>query len=189
MSPFASSLARRWTAYEAGFRRNAVSVALIVALNLVALGLMAWSETDLVSKSVFLLTWGLANFFWLILLRRPVVSAALSLGLILTMILLSRLKYDIVWMTANFLDVWIINADTISFILAVMPGLYRGLIIAFALIVPVLGLLWWFDALRVRLRFALPGFLACLAGLTGVSLAFPQEEWVAFFPDAYVSKF
>lgn len=150
---------------------------------------MAWSETDLVSKSVFLLTWGLANFFWLILLRRPLVSAALSLGLILAMILLSRLKYDIVWMTANFLDVWIINADTISFILAVMPGLYRGLVIAFALIVPVLGLLWWFDALRVRLRFALPGFVACLAGLTGVSLAFPQEEWVAFFPDAYVSKF
>ena len=50
-------------------------------------------------------------------------------------------------------------------------------------------LLWWFDALRVPLRFALPGFVACLAGLTGVSLAFPQEEWVAFFPDAYVSKF
>ena len=32
------------------------------------------------------------------------------------MILLSRLKYDIVWMTANFLDVWIINADTASFL-------------------------------------------------------------------------
>ena len=55
-------------------------------------------------------TWGLLNFFWLALLRRPVVSAALSLAMIVALILFSRLKFDIVWMTANFLDVWIINA-------------------------------------------------------------------------------
>ncbi len=28
-------------------------------------------EGDLLENSVFLLTWGLLNFFWLVLLRRP----------------------------------------------------------------------------------------------------------------------
>jgi hypothetical protein len=54
---------------------------------------------------VFLLVWGMLNFFWLSLLRRPAVSAALSLVMIVILILLSRLKYDITWMTANFPEI------------------------------------------------------------------------------------
>ena len=34
--------------------------------------------------------------------------------MIVLLILLSRLKYDIIWMTANFLDVWIVNADAMQ---------------------------------------------------------------------------
>jgi hypothetical protein len=41
----------------------------------------------------------------------------------------------------------------------------------------------------VRLRTAVIGFAACLGGLIGVALAFPQEEWEGFFGDSYVSKF
>ena len=54
---------------------------------------------------------------------------------------------------------------------------------------PALGLIWWIDSFRVRLRTAVIGFAACLGGLIGVALAFPQEEWEGFFGDSYVSKF
>jgi phosphoglycerol transferase MdoB-like AlkP superfamily enzyme len=122
-------------------------------------------------------------------LRRPIVSAALSLTIVVVLILLSRLKYEIIWMTANFLDVMIINADTISFLLAVKPELYAKILVAFALIIPALALIWWTDMSRVRLRTAATGFMGCAAALVGVSLAFPQEEWDTFVGEGYVSKF
>ncbi len=174
---------------DAGFWRTAVWAVLIAACHLAAIALMIWSEGDVIAKSVYLLTWGLLNFFWLMLLRRPLVAAALSLGLIVATILLSRLKYDIVWMTANFLDVWIINSDTVSFLFAVKPDLCRKLLIVFALIVPALGLLWWIDRPRARRRTAVLGFLGSLTGIAGLSLAFPQEDWEVFFSSSYVSRF
>jgi hypothetical protein len=70
-----------------------------------------------------------------------------------------------------------------------IPDLTQKLIIAAALTVPVLGLLWRLDRFRVRLRTAAIGSVACLAGITALSLAFPQEDWEAFFGDGYVSKF
>jgi Sulfatase len=189
MSPSIAFLTSRWTAPDAGTRRDILRMALIVALHLAALGLMAWSEVAIVPKAVFLLTWGLVNFFWLAVLRRPAVSAALSLLTIVVLILLSRLKYDIIWMTANFLDVMIVNTDTIKFLLSVKPDLYHQVLLALVLTLPALALLWWIDTFRVRLRAALIGFVLCLAGAVGVALAFPQEEWEAFFGDSYVSKF
>jgi hypothetical protein len=49
----------------------------IALLHAAALAVMAFTETDLVAALAFLLTWGLLNFFWLGLLRRPAVAAAL----------------------------------------------------------------------------------------------------------------
>jgi hypothetical protein len=184
-----SSLTNRWVATDACFRRDAWRIGLIATFHLAALALMAWSEVSIVPKAVFLLFWGLLNFFWLTLLRRPAVSAALSLVMIVVLILLSRLKYEIISMTANFPDVWIIDNDTIRFLVTTIPDLTQKLIIAAALTVPVLGLLWWLDRFRVRLRTAAIGSVACLAGITALSLAFPQEDWEAFFGDGYVSKF
>src|SRR5262249_4250609 len=187
--PPISSLTSRWAATDAEFQRGVLRIALIATLHLAALVLMAWSEVAIVPKVFFLLTWGMLNFFWLALLRRPAVSAALSLLMIVVLILLSRLKYDIILTTANFLDVWIIDDDTVQFLLMVIPGLTQKLVIASALTVPVLGLLGCLDRFRVRLRTAAIGLVACLAGIAALSLAFPQEDSEAFFGDSYVSKF
>src|SRR5262245_50363505 len=176
-----------WPASDSQRRR--LGIALIAALHLAALALLLWSEAGFVPNLSFCLAWGLLNFFWLAFLRRPAVSAALSLALIVVLILLSRLKYEIVWMTANFLDVMIINADTVSFLLAVKPELYRKALIALSLILPALALIWWSDPFRVRLRTSAAGLIACTAALIGVSLASPQEEWDTFVGEAYVSKF
>jgi len=86
------------------------------------------------------------------------VAAALSLAMIVVVILLSRLKYEIIWMTANFLDVVIINADTIRFLLAIKPDLFGKVLLALALVLPALTLLWWIDTFRMRLRTATVGF-------------------------------
>jgi hypothetical protein len=187
MPPSIASLTSRWAAWESP--RAALRIALIAALHLAALALMVWSEVGVLPKVVFCFTWGLLNFFWLAVLRRPIVSAALSQGMIVVLILLSRLKYEIIWMTANFLDVMIINVDTVKFLLAVKPDLYRKVLLALALVLPALALVWWIDTFRVRLRTAAAGFVACAVALVGMALAFPQEEWDTFVGEGYVSKF
>jgi phosphoglycerol transferase MdoB-like AlkP superfamily enzyme len=190
MPPYIAFLTSRWAAPGAVTRRRDITqIGVVVSLHLAALALMYSFEGGVIANAVFLLTWGLVNFFWLALLRRPAVSAALSLAVIVILILLSRLKYDIIWMTANFLDVMIINTDTVKFLLSVKPDLYRMVLIAVTLAVPALTLLWWIDHLRIRLRSAAFGFVVCLAGLIGVTLAYPQEDWEAFYGDSYVSKF
>src|SRR5262245_48640125 len=121
MPPSIATATSRWAAPDGVGLRRLLRIALNVALHAVAFGLLLWTEAALLQKVVFCLVWGLANCFWLALLRRPLVSAALSLVLVVVLILVSRLKYEIIWMTANFLDVMIVNADTIHFLLSVKP--------------------------------------------------------------------
>src|SRR3979490_165122 len=109
--------------------------------------------------------------------------------MIVILILVSRLKYDIIWMTANFLDVMIIDNDTISFLLSIVPGLYRNIVISVCVVLPLVVLLWRLDTFRMRLRTSLIGFAPCLAGIVAVSFAQPQEDWETFLGGSYVSKF
>src|ERR1017187_1515839 len=95
----------------------------VAAPHLAALAVMLQTETDFGSRVGFLLSWGILNFFWIALLRRPALSGALSLTLVVVLILLSRLKHDIVQMTANFVDLMVIDRDTAAFLFTVFPNL------------------------------------------------------------------
>src|ERR1700730_3124156 len=130
MPPAVSFIAHRLRAPRAGVPRDALRIAVIAALHLTSLAIMVFTEADIVARLAFLLVWGVLNFFWLGLTRRPAVLAALSLTMIVILILVSRLKFDIIWMTANFLDVMIVDNDTISFLLSILPGLTRNIIIS-----------------------------------------------------------
>jgi hypothetical protein len=189
MPPAVSSFVHRLGASRAVGRGDAWRIVLVASLHLTSLTIMAFTEADLVAKLAFLLAWGILNFFWLVVTRRPAVAAALSLLMIVILVLVSRLKFDIIWMTANFLDVMIIDNDTISFLLSIMPGLLRNIIVSTLVVVPLMVLIWRFDTLRMRLRTSLVGLSACLAGITAVSLAQPQEDWETFLGGGYVSKF
>jgi Sulfatase len=189
MPPSLSFLMSRRAAIDAVARRDLLHILLVAALHLTALALMASTEVAIVPKVFFLLTWGLLNFFWLALLRRPAVAAALSLALIVVLILLSRLKYDVIWMTASFVDVMVIDPDTVRFLLAIIPGLYATIALVLAIAVAALALLWWIDPIRVRFLTAAAGFVACLAAITTLAFAYPQEDWEAFYGDSFVSKF
>ncbi|MGB7704703.1 MAG: LTA synthase family protein, partial [Pseudolabrys sp.] len=100
-----------------------IVVGLVAMLHLAALGLMLATEVDLVAKLIFLLFWALLNFFWLTMFRRPSVAAILSLELVAALIVLSQFKHDKLWMTADFVDVMIVDHDTSAFLLAAFPSL------------------------------------------------------------------
>ena len=91
----------------------------VAAPQFAALAVMFQTETDLGSRACFLLSWGILNFFWIALLRRPALSGALSLTLVVVLVLLSRLKHDIVQMTANFVDLMVIDRDTAAFLFTI----------------------------------------------------------------------
>ena len=84
---------------------------------------MLRTETDFGSRIGFVLAWGILNFFFITLLRRPALSGALSLTLVVVLVLLSRLKHDVVQMTANFVDLMVIDRDTAAFLFTIFPNL------------------------------------------------------------------
>jgi hypothetical protein len=189
MPPAVSFLVHRLSAAHAVGWRDRLRFVLIASLHLASLAIMAFTEADIVSKLCFLLVWGILNFFWLTLTRRPLVSATLSLMMIVVLVLVSRLKYDMIWMTANFLDLMVIDNDTVSFLMGVVPGLYRNIIVSVVVVLPLVVLLWRFDTFRMRSRTSAVGLGACLVGMAAVSFAQPQEDWETFLGGEYVSKF
>jgi phosphoglycerol transferase MdoB-like AlkP superfamily enzyme len=161
----------------------------VAAPQLAALGVMLETETDFNSRAGFVLSWGILNFFWIALLRRPALSGALSLTLVVVLILLSRLKHDIVQMTANFVDLMVIDRDTAAFLFTIFPHLRWSVIAAALVILPLMYALWWLDPFRIRRLPAAAGALACLAALVGYAFAWPDEAWRGYYDDGYLSKF
>jgi hypothetical protein len=161
----------------------------VAAPHLAALAVMLQTESDLGSRTGFLLSWGILNFFWIALLRRPALSGALSLTLVVILVLLSRLKHDIVQMTANFVDLMVIDRDTAAFLFTIFPNLRWSVIGAAVVTIPLMYALWWLDPFRIRRLPALAGMLACLAALVGYAFAWPDEAWRGYYDDGYLSKF
>jgi hypothetical protein len=161
----------------------------VAAPHLAALSVMFQTEIDFNSRVGFLLSWGILNFFWIALLRRPALSGALSLTLVVILVLLSRLKHDIVQMTANFVDLMVIDRDTAAFLFTIFPNLRWSVIGASVLIIPLMYALWWLDPFRIRRLPAVACKLACLAVLVGYSFAWPDQAWRGYFDDGYLSKF
>jgi len=166
-----------------------VQLTAILILHAAALAVMALTEVAILPKVLFLLSWGMLNFFWLTVSRRPGVSAVLSLAMIVALVLVSRLKHEILLLTVNFVDVMIIDTDTVAFLLGLYPALQRGLLIAGALVLPLLAWLWWADPYRIRRGVAAAGACSCLAGLAALSCVNPLQNHEAFYGDSYVSKF
>src|ERR1700692_3546028 len=137
----------------------------------------------------FCLRGGILNFLWIALLRRPALSGALSLTLVVVLILLSRLKHDIVQMTANFVDLMMIDRDTAAFLFTIFPNLRWSVIGAALVTIPLMYALWGLDPFRIRRLPALAGMLACLAALVGQAFAWPDEAWRGYYDDGYLSKF
>jgi phosphoglycerol transferase MdoB-like AlkP superfamily enzyme len=155
----------------------------------IAIGLMFLTEITPTGMLLYLLTWGFLNFLLIGLLGRPLVAGALSLALIIVIMVLSRFKFDIVWMTADFLDVMLIDYATVTFLLTIYPNLHWLVVILLAGLIILTVVLWRFDPHRVSRRIAAAGCAGCLAGLIALSAATPNEWWESFSKDRFISRF
>jgi hypothetical protein len=166
-----------------------LQVGTIAAILIAALGVMLWTEFGAFASLLFLLSWGLINFLFLVLCRRPTVSAALSLALVLLIVALSQFKFGILWMTINFFDVLIVDSDSVAFLLAIFPDLRTSILIGVFVGVPVLGLLWWIDGYRVPRLVSAAGVALCSLSVVALSLAVPEQPSEPFQGVNHVSGF
>ena len=189
MSPVVSYLTRRIATSGLVVRHGVIPLTILACLHLAAVAVMAATETDLVSKAAFVLAWILLNGLWLIVLRRPTLAAALSLVIIVVLILLSRLKHDVLAMTVNFVDVMVIDLDSATFLFTIFPDLGRNVVIAAAVAIPLLLVIWRLDPFRIRARTATVSTFGCVGVLVALSIAWPSEFYDEFFSHNYISKF
>ena len=161
----------------------------VVSPHVAALVVMLQTETDLTSRLGFLLAWGILNCGFVALLRRPALSGALAFTLVVVLILLSRLKHDVVQMTANFVDLMVIDRDTVAFLFTIFPNLRWSAIATALLVLPLMVALWRLDPFRLRRLPAVAAMLGCLAALVGLARTWPDEAWRGYYDDGYVSKF
>jgi phosphoglycerol transferase MdoB-like AlkP superfamily enzyme len=161
----------------------------LLLLHGAAIGLMFLTEISPTGMLLFALTWGFLNFLLISLSGRPLVAGALSLALIITIIVLSRFKFDIVWMTADFLDIMLIDYATIAFLLTIYPNLLWLVLLLLAVLIILTAVLWRFEPRPVSRRIAAAGCAVCLGGLIALSAATPDQWWESFAKNRFISRF
>ena len=177
------------TMLSTGKARIVAGIIFLALLHLTAAGILLSTEDDLTSKAAFLLTWIFLNSLWIVVLRRPAVAAGIYLVMVVLLIALSLFKHRALTMTISVFDVMVVDADTISFVLATFPDLQWQLT-RFALVaVPVLMLVWWVDPIRVRVRAAFASLILSFAALAALSFAVALDREDEFQDHNYVSKF
>jgi len=189
MSLTAYSFTRYFSATARVARHGVFAVVSIGLVHLTAIAIMALTETTVISKLIFLVTWGTLNFFWLALFRRPAVAAVLSLIFVALLITASEFKYRVLFMTLNFVDVMIVDPDTVAYAFMIFPSLGWTVAAIAAVLIALLAVIWWLDAMRVRARYALAGFAACFIGIVTLSSWWEMETYETFYGNNYVSTF
>jgi len=185
----ASGVLSDYFATRTAGRAGPVALWFVLFLHGLAALLMAMTEVSPSGMAIFLLAWIMLNCLWLVLARRPTVAALLSLELLAALTLLSRFKYDKLWMTIDFVDVMIIDRDTAAFLLAVFPALRGWLLMAAAVTTAAIIVAWRLDRYRVGRLASLAGLLLSAIGLVAVSLCCSTDLREDFVGQSYVSKF
>ena len=116
--------------------------AFIAVPHIIAFAIMLATEASPTAMVAFLLAWGMLNFFWLAVLRRVAMAGALSLTMMVVLVLLSQLKYHVLMMTANFVDLMIVDTDTVSFLFTIFPALKWFVALSVLALVPLLVAVW-----------------------------------------------
>jgi len=168
-----------------GFRRQAW----IAAPHLLAFLVMIATESTITAMAAFVLAWALFNFAAIALTRRPLFAGLVSLALMTLLVLLSQLKYNVLMMTANFVDLMIVDSDTVSFLFAIFPGLKTIVMLSVAVLIPLLICAWRFDAFRMRRSVAAFSAIGCLGALVALETQFPLAPFEAFYGGNLVSSF
>jgi hypothetical protein len=164
-------------------------LALTLVPHLFALVLMLMTESTVTAMIAFLFAWGCLNFAWLAVIRRPAAAAALSLVMMSVLVLLSQLKYHVLMMTANFVDLMIVDTDTVTFLFTIFPALRWIVALCALVLVPIVLVVWRYDPLRVRRITAQALALGCVGGLAALEKQFPMDPADAWYGGNHVSYF
>src|SRR5262245_65698232 len=78
---------------------------------------------------------------------------------------------------------------TIRFLLTVCLRLVPIVLVAIAVAIPLLIVIWRLDPFRVRRLSATAGAVGCLVGLYAVETLSPMGEYEGFYGENYVSHF
>jgi hypothetical protein len=171
-----------------GIRRS-VAFWLVLSLHALALILMLATEAGALGMAVFLSVWAGLNCLWLAVVRRPTIAALASLEVFGALTLLSRFKYDKLWMTIDFLDVLIVDRDTTTFLLATFPALRWWILLITVATLAAVTTAWRLDPYRVGRRAGAAGFSVSAIVLIAISLLCPTNLREDFVGGNYVSKF
>ncbi|MBR0787637.1 sulfatase-like hydrolase/transferase [Bradyrhizobium manausense] len=162
---------------------------LAALLHLAALALSIATEVNPLGLFVCLLTWIVLNSVWLTVVRRPIVAALVSLEMFVVLILLSKFKFDKLWMTLDFIDVLIVDRDTTTFLLATFPALRWWIVLGAAATAIAIVVAWRLDRARVGLLASLLGLAVSATGLVVTGILCPTGLDEDFEGKSYVSKF
>src|ERR1700691_5155087 len=183
------SLYKRVAAADLFVRYGFTRPALVLLPHLIAFAIMYATEWTVTARTSFVLAWGILNFFWLALFGRPALAGVLSLLMMTLLVLLSQLKYHVLMMTANFVDLMIVDTDTISFLFTIYPVLRWIVALSLLALIPLVVLAWRLDPFRVRRLTALGLVFACVGWLTILEMQFPMQPFEAFYGGNLVSSF
>jgi hypothetical protein len=89
----------------------------------------------------------------------------------------------------DFVDIMIIDKDTLAFLLAAMPSLRLPIAVAAMATAALTAVAWRLDPFRVRVRTGAIGGSLCMGAFVTLSLWFPTDLYEDFFSQNYVSKF
>src|SRR5215471_16244698 len=162
---------------------------LVAVPHLLALTVMVATESTITAMAAFVLAWGLFNFAAIALTRRPLFAGLVALVLMTLLVLLSQLKYNVLMMTANFVDLMIVDTDTVSFLFTIFPGLKVIVALSVAALMPLLICAWRLDAFRMRRSIASFSAIGCLGALVALETHFPLAPFEAFYGGNLVSSF
>jgi phosphoglycerol transferase MdoB-like AlkP superfamily enzyme len=166
-----------------------LSAALTVLLHLWVLFRIAQTSDSAFHQGLALLAWIFLNCLFLLITRRAALSALLSLGLVEFLILVSQFKFKITWMTATFLDIMVIDPDSLSFLMSAVPGLRLTTALVALVFVACVILFVAFDRTRVPRKAAAVVGSTALAALVGLSNAVPEQVHEPFQGVNHVSNF
>ena len=162
---------------------------IVLLLHFAALIVLFMTEVGLFALALAVLVWLFLNCVWLIVLRRPAIAAMLSLIMVCGLIAVSQFKFGVIWMTANFLDVLIIDPDTVAYTFQIFPHLRTVLLLAALIGIPVLLAIWALDPFRARRLRAGAGAAGALSMIGILSLSVPEQPWEPFQGINHVSNF
>jgi hypothetical protein len=164
-------------------------IGVIAIVHVAALAALFLTEFGTFAIAMSALVWVFLNCFWLIVLRKPAISAALSLLMVGLVIAVSQFKFGVIWMTVNFLDLLIIDPDTVSYLFTIFPRLRTGIMVALFLGIPALILIFALDPFRARRLRASIGAAGSLSLIGILSLSVPEQPWEPFQGINHVSSF